>query len=147
MEALRIMLVEDDIDDIYIFAHTLKEVRPNMGFQLAQSVPEATELLFEERLPHLILLDLKMNQSNGKTLLSKISSTARLQHIPVIMLTSSESEKDIAETLALGAACYLVKPTSIGPLRNFIEIILDHLPQDLNKALGLISCRGSYVNC
>ena len=60
--------------------------------------------------PDLILLDLNLPRLDGKGVLGEIKKHAELRKIPVSILTSSSSERDVTETYQLGANCYVVKP-------------------------------------
>jgi len=76
-------------------------------------------------LPLVVLLDLKMPKVDGLDILREIRATPRLKSIPVVMLTSSDQERDIVESYALGTNAYVVKPVNIP---DFITAI---------KSLGL----------
>ncbi|HEB72533.1 MAG TPA: response regulator [Nitrospirae bacterium] len=71
--------------------------------------------------PDLILLDINIPLMDGKAVLKEIKSTSELKNIPVVMFTSSENEKDIAESYALGANAYLTKPDEIDDFTWMIQ--------------------------
>lgn len=75
--------------------------------------------------PAVVLLDLKMPKVDGLDILRDIRSTPTLRSVPVVMLTSSDQERDIVESYALGTNAYVVKPVNIS---DFITAI---------KSLGL----------
>ena len=74
-------------------------------------------------LPDLILLDLNMPKKDGREALREIKSEQRLRSIPVVILTTSQSEKDIEETYASGASGFVTKPASFADLRDTVEKI------------------------
>ena len=65
-------------------------------------------------LPSLILLDLNMPRKDGRQALKEIKSTAALQNIPVVVLTTSREEKDIVFSREMGADSFITKPSSFG---------------------------------
>ncbi|MEX2300258.1 MAG: response regulator [Bryobacterales bacterium] len=75
------------------------------------------------RLPDLILLDLKMPGMDGFDALMHIKSDAELKRIPVIVLTASKDELDVAKAYAYGANTYVPKPDSLDELAGVIEVL------------------------
>ena len=74
--------------------------------------------------PDLILLDLNLPRKDGREVLSEIKSTPKLRRIPVVILTSSQAEKDIIKTYDLQASAYVTKPvdlTGFGKIVNAID--------------------------
>jgi len=86
---------------------------------------EAVDYLFGEDStevpPRLILLDFKMPRMNGLELLERIRAEERTKRVPVIMLTASDEEPDMARSYDLGANSYIVKPVDF---RQFSEVVL-----------------------
>ena len=70
--------------------------------------------------PDLILLDLNLPRKSGREVLGEIKTDPALRHIPVVVLTSSQAEKDIAQAYDLHANCYVTKPVD---LDRFIEVV------------------------
>jgi two-component system, response regulator len=66
--------------------------------------------------PRLVLLDLKMPKVDGIEVLRAVKSDERLKHIPIVMMTSSQEESDIAATYKLGVNSYIVKPLDLDTL-------------------------------
>jgi two-component system response regulator len=114
-----ILLVEDNPDDV---KQTLRSfARNNIANEVvvAQDGAEALESLFGEgryagrdpaRQPGLVLLDLKLPRVTGLEVLQRIRADARTRDVPVVVLTSSAQEQDLAESYALGANLFLSKP-------------------------------------
>lgn len=107
-----ILLIEDNPDDAGLTIRTLK--KNNLGNHLIhlEDGQDAIDFLFNEenRMPKLILLDLKMPRVDGIEVLRKLKSDEKKRSIPVVVLTSSKEEKDIVEAYKLGVNAYIVKP-------------------------------------
>jgi len=111
---IRIMLVEDNEGDIVLTQEALKEGRIPSSVTIARDGVEAVELLqSKENRPDLILLDINLPRMDGKEVLGVIKSSPELKSIPVVMLTTSSSEKDIAESYGKSANCYITKPVDL----------------------------------
>lgn len=118
---LRILLVEDNPNDLELTMHALGASKLSNPVTVARDGAEALELLFgsEARAaltepPQLILLDLKLPKVDGLDVLERIKGDARTRTIPVVILTSSNEEPDIDRAYRLGANSYIVKPVDFG---------------------------------
>lgn len=119
-----ILLIEDNPGDIEAIKLAFKQVCPGVGLQIAEDGEKAEVLLSQESLPKLILLDLNLPGRNGREVLAWIKrKDSRLSHIPVIILTTSQSQIDICETYKLQASCYLAKPFGFEPLLELVRDI------------------------
>lgn len=110
-ETLDILLVEDNPNDAELTQRALKKA--NLGAQLAivRDGAEALEYLVSNRpKPKVIFLDLKLPKIDGIEVLRRVRSDARTRGIPVVVLTSSQEERDISECYKLGVNSYVVKP-------------------------------------
>ena len=76
--------------------------------------------------PSLILLDLNMPNVNGTEFLERLRDEPELNSIPVVILTTSDDERDIAASYALGANAYLVKPSAFDDLVSVAQIVKAH---------------------
>jgi len=121
-----ILLVEDNPGDVRLTEEALKESKIAVNMRVANDGIMALAMLHREGeyadqpLPDLILLDLNMPRMDGREVLRQIKSDDRLKHIPVVILTTSEAEKDIVQAYGLHANCYITKPVE---LDEFIEIV------------------------
>jgi CheY-like chemotaxis protein len=104
-EKLKILLVEDDRIEVL----KLKRSMANYELSLANNGKDAFKKI-EEDMPNLILLDLNMPDTNGIEFMQIMKGRDDLLHIPVIILTTSNNERDIHECYRLGIAGYVIKP-------------------------------------
>ena len=117
-----ILLVEDDHVDVMTVKRALADLRVRNPLVHSTNGEEALAYLQEpgNHKPCLILLDLNMPKMNGVELLRTIKADKVLKKIPVVVLTTSKSEKDIAEIFENGVAGYVVKPADY---KKFVEAI------------------------
>ncbi len=118
-QPLLVMLIEDNIDHAELVIRTLAEHHvPNRIFHFMDG-QTALDYLFQRGdyrdpeknpRPHVILLDLRLPRVDGLEVLQTLKETEELRKIPVIVLTTSEAEKDIARAYNHHANSYLVKP-------------------------------------
>ncbi|WP_142849417.1 response regulator [Telmatospirillum sp. J64-1] len=112
-----ILLVEDDPRDVELTLNTLVQSRLANEVVVARDGAEAAAMLFPETgkglQPGMILLDIKLPKLGGLDLLARIRETPATQALPVVMLTASGEEADLARSHALGINAYVVKPVSL----------------------------------
>lgn len=120
------MLIDDDADDRYMFCEALYVVDHSAKCIAAQDGAEALDMLRaqETHLPDFIFLDLNMPRLNGQQCLSEIKKTRSLDHIPVIIYTTSNQQTDIDEAKTRGAACFITKPNTFdGICKSIADVI------------------------
>jgi CheY-like chemotaxis protein len=122
------LLVEDNPDDIMLMKRAFAKGHINNKLYIAKNGEEAIDF-FKKRgkfkdapTPALVLLDLKMPKLNGFEVLKVIKSDHNLRSIPIVVLTSSEMEKDIEEAYRIGCNSYIVKPVNF---ESFIKTIIE----------------------
>jgi len=116
MEDNVILLVEDNPDDAKLTVRMLRRSNIDSEIIVARNGEEALHLFLDKesvRLPTLMLLDLHMPKIDGLEVLHWIRTNEWTRLLPVFMLTSSNEERDIAQSYLLGANNYLVKPLDI----------------------------------
>ena len=114
-----ILLVEDNRDDEELTLRALRQSKIMNEVIVARDGEEALNYLFGdgervakemEFLPAVVLLDLKLPRISGLEVLREIRADARTKRLPVVVLTSSKEERDLAEVYDLGANSYIYKP-------------------------------------
>lgn len=113
-----ILLVEDNPGDVALTRTALGEARLANPLVVASDGEAAVRLLKSRAaegsdLPCMIVLDLNLPRLDGREVLSVIKDDPHLRHIPVVVLTSSTAERDIAESYELGVNAYVTKPVGI----------------------------------
>lgn len=110
--AKSILLVEDDLLDAMTVKRALRDLHINIDLTVAKGGEDAVDYLNDhlDSLPTLILLDLNMPRMNGFELLDYLQHKQDFSRIPVIVLSTSVQEDDIARAYALAARAYIVKP-------------------------------------
>jgi len=130
-KAVTIMLVEDDPGDQKLIKTSLREQRVTNSPIVAGSAEEALEYLEktktdEAAMPDLILLDLNMPGMGGREFLRRVKSDADLEIIPVVVLTTSDADKDILESFRLQAAGYVKKPVNLADFQEVMQTLSDY---------------------
>ncbi|MCF3933020.1 response regulator [Acuticoccus sp. M5D2P5] len=126
---LRVLLVEDNPAD----AELTREAFERNGMEIDLSVVadgvQALDYLHKRgpfvrvRRPDLIVLDLNVPRLHGKDVLAITKGEANLRVVPIVVLTSSAAEKDIVESYALGANCYVTKPLDLYDFRKIVSAL------------------------
>jgi two-component system response regulator len=110
-EAVDILLVEDNPNDAELTMRALKRANVEAHLIIALDGAEALEdLISDLPKPKVIFLDLKLPKVDGIEVLRQVRMDDRTRAIPVVVLTSSQEERDITECYKLGANSYVVKP-------------------------------------
>ncbi|SMO64770.1 response regulator [Fodinibius sediminis] len=123
---VEILLVEDNEADIRLTREGIKEAKIRNNLHVVRDGEEAMDFLNKKGdyrdviTPDLILLDLNLPKKDGREVLEEIKNDDRLALIPVVVLTTSEAEKDIVKSYKLHANCYVTKPMGID---QFVEVI------------------------
>ncbi len=121
-----ILLVEDNPADIELTRESLDEARILSNLHVARDGVEAMTFLNQEPpqedapIPDLILLDLNLPKKDGREVLRECKEDEELRKLPIVVLTSSQAEADIARAYDLHANSYVVKPVE---LSEFVEIM------------------------
>ena len=126
MNAIHILLVEDNEGDIILTMEALKAGKIRNIISIARDGEQAIQFLNKEgaytgaERPDLILLDINLPRIDGKEVLIYIKSNPQLRSIPVVMLTTSTAEKDVIDSYKNYANCYIAKPVN---LDKFFEVV------------------------
>jgi two-component system response regulator len=127
---VEILLVEDNPHDIKLAMYAFKSNNVANKVQVVRDGAEALEFVFctgrhadrkIENGPRVILLDLKLPLVDGIEVLRRIKADPRTRSIPVVVMTSSKEERDIAETYQLGVNSYIVKPVDFDQFTEAVK--------------------------
>ena len=123
-EQVEILLVEDNALDAELTTRALKNGGLANKLLWVKDGQEALDFLFrdgeyagrEDTVPRLVLLDLKMPKVDGMEVLKAVKANEKTRRIPVVVMTSSQEEKDVAQTYDMGVNSYVVKPVDFNAL-------------------------------
>jgi len=121
--ALHILLVEDDDVDVMNVRRALQRNNITNPIHVASNGLEALQVLRSGQVPadrRLILLDLNMPKMNGIEFLRELRADPQLAHVPVVVLTTSNDERDKIDAYNLNVAGYLLKPVTFN---NFVDVM------------------------
>jgi two-component system, chemotaxis family, response regulator Rcp1 len=123
---IEILLVEDNPADVRMTIEALKDCRVSNKLSVVEDGEQALSFLRQndgcaQRMrPDLILLDLNLPRKDGHEVLAEIKADPDLRKIPVVVLTTSENERDVRRAYDLNANCYITKP---GGLEQFVSVM------------------------
>ena len=134
MKPATILLVEDDPGDQKLITVSLRNQKLANEVHIVGSGEEAMEFLYQRGkysdgfvpLPDLILLDLNMPGMGGKEFLRRIKEDDKMRTIPVVILTSSDSDEDIIDTYNLHASGYVKKPVTLEDFKRVVKEINEY---------------------
>ena len=128
LEPLTILLVEDDLADQKLIKISLRRQKVANDLCVVSSGEEGMDFLHRRGdyksgapRPDLILLDLNMPGMGGKEFLRRIKEDEKLKQIPVVILTTSEAEKDIIDSYKLQASGYVHKPVTLEEFKEAMK--------------------------
>ena len=128
---VNILLIEDNPGDVRLAQEAFKEGNINVNLDVVMDGMEAINFLrkvgtYENSLtPDLVLLDLNLPKKDGREVLSDIKADPALRSIPVVILTTSNSEQDILNSYNLHVNCYINKPVDFDRFFDIIQKIED----------------------
>ncbi len=128
-KSIEVLLVEDNSTDVLLTEEALASTAIVNHLHVVGDGIEALLFLRKQGkytgvpLPNMILLDLNLPIKRGCEVLAEIKNDEHLRHIPVIVLSTSYQESDVARAYNLNANCYIVKPVSFHKFRNVLHAI------------------------
>ena len=124
----RVLLIDDDRDDAEIFSDALKESGLSNGLDYFEDGLKALENLANKSTrPDVIFLDINMPSINGWECLREIKNLAGLQHIPIVMYSTSNLQSEGISAKDIGAAAFLTKPDNFRDLKVRLVHLFDEL--------------------
>jgi two-component system, response regulator len=130
-----ILIAEDDEDDYSLTLEALKEAGVDNEVHWVKDGDEVMEYLTSRtgesneasrELPGLILLDLNMPKKDGREALMEIKSNPKFRRIPVIVMTTSSAETDIAKSYDLGVNSFIQKPVRFSELVEVAKVLFNY---------------------
>jgi len=126
---INILLVDDDPGDVMLTRKALESGKVFNSLSVAEDGVEALAFLRREGKfknaprPDLILLDLNMPRKDGRETLLELKSDDQFRSIPVVVLTTSDADKDIVKSYDLQASCYITKPVDLPQFTKVIQSV------------------------
>jgi CheY-like chemotaxis protein len=126
VQPIDILLVEDSPSDVLLTREALRDARIANDLSVARDGEEAMAYLRQEgehagkRRPDLVILDLNLPRKDGREVLRDIKGDESLRRIPVVVLTTSSSDRDIGDCYDSHANCFLTKPIDF---EEFIDVV------------------------
>ena len=126
MEQIHILLVEDNEGDILLTKEALDDAKIKVKLTILRDGQEAINYMTRKGnyanalLPDLVLLDVNLPKKNGHEVLKSLKENDDIKQIPIIMLTTSSSEKDINLAYHNYANCYITKPIEVA---DFLKVV------------------------
>jgi chemotaxis family two-component system response regulator Rcp1 len=128
---IEVLLVEDSPGDVRLTREAFGEVNPSIHLHVAADGLEAMAFLRREGVharaprPSIILLDLNLPKMDGREVLAQIKADSNLKTIPIVILTTSNSQVDVERGYQLQANCYLSKPVQLDAFESLVKSIND----------------------
>lgn len=131
LKPVEILLVEDNQADVELTQYMMRQSKVLINLHVAADGFQAMDFLrrqgpFAEAIrPDLILLDLNLPGMDGREVLAEMKADPDLKAIPVVVLTTSQSEEDVLKSYDLGANCYISKPVGMEQFAKVVSSIED----------------------
>ena len=129
---LEILLVEDNPADVRLIQLILEDAEFHVNFTVANNGQEAMTILLREegftglRLPDMILLDLNMPVMDGREVLAALEEHTNLSRIPVVVLTTSQSQDDLEYAYSKCISSYITKPVDVHQFNAKVRDLLNY---------------------
>jgi CheY-like chemotaxis protein len=126
LDVIDVLLVEDDPGDVLLIREAFEDNKVHNRLHVVADGVEALSFLRREGehadapQPDLVLLDLNLPRKDGREVLAEVKGDDALQHIPVVVLTTSKAEEDVLRSYKLHANAYVTKPVDF---ERFIDVV------------------------
>jgi CheY-like chemotaxis protein len=130
-----LLIVEDSNEDYEVLRGFVQQSPTNLSIQRCKNGDQALAFLYRTGdyvtcesapRPGLIVLDLNLPGTDGREVLRRIKQDENLKSIPVVVFTTSDNPKDVADCYQYGVNSYIVKPINFAQLKRHIQILLDY---------------------
>jgi two-component system, chemotaxis family, response regulator Rcp1 len=134
---MEILLVEDDLEDAGLTIEALRSGEVPCRISLVRDGEEALEFVFQQGKfrrapqPDMILLDLQLPKVDGREVLQKVRADEKLQRIPVVVLTSSHTHREILQSEKLHVESYLTKPFELSQFNSVVKSLRKYMLSDV----------------
>ncbi|SHN09220.1 response regulator [Polaribacter sp. KT 15] len=124
---INVLLIEDNLIEIMKMKRTISLLELTHNITVAKNGEEALEILEDKsQFPDLILLDLNMPKLSGIEFLTILKGNDEIKHIPTVILTTSDNQKDLEECYSIGVSGYMLKPLKYNDYVKKIETVLNY---------------------
>lgn len=120
---MSILYVDDDPDDRFFFQEAVRSIDENLVCSTVNDGLQALDYLQSHDLPDIVFMDINMPLMNGKTCLAAIKSNKATSHLPVFILTTSNSTEEKRDCTAIGASDFIRKPSSYVQMKQILTTI------------------------
>ena len=137
--AAEVLLVEDSATDVLITRSAFQRAKANVNLHHVENGAECMAFLRKERqyadvpTPELILLDLNMPVMDGREVLAELVKDDALNHLPVVVLTTSQDERDVLSMYKLRCSSYITKPIDLQEFINVVQNLTEHWFKVVNR--------------
>ena len=131
---VRLLIVDDDVDDRNFIIAAVKEIDADIECITANDGQQALEVLMNSpRLPDLVFLDLRMPRFSGRKCLVEIRKNTRFENLPVIIYTTSTEIEESQDLKKMGALHFISKPNNPDEIYYLISMVLEEQVPLLQK--------------
>lgn len=124
MAVHKVLLIDDDVEDCYLFSLLIKEIDPQLQLTTCHQCEDALGQL-ETAVPDLVFLDIHFPRMNGYDCIKLIRDHKAFKHLPLIMYSSAMRTNQVSCAYGLGANLFLVKPDDPKEMKESLKKILD----------------------
>lgn len=140
------LLVDDDSDDTEMFCEALTSVDNTIFLHIVTNGREALKKLEElNEKPDIIFLDINMPLMNGWECLKALKENKTYRHIPVVMISTSNHQRELEIAAQLGAFCFIAKLSEFEILKQVLKLFTVNLGEGLSEALEKNKTCGVYL--
>jgi CheY-like chemotaxis protein len=127
MKEAEILYIEDNEDYIEFVKRAIRKINGELNFGVVMDGKSTLEFFEQDtkkkKVPRLILLDINLPDYNGIDLLKRLRDREATRYVPIVMLSSSESQQDMKRSFDCGANAYLIKPIGLTPLTETLNSV------------------------